>query len=220
MTANSLSHDELGAQLQHPNGDHATMVGDLMFASNAKMIFKTIDLMRISSRDKVVEIGFGNGQHVPYLLSRAEGLEYQGFEISEAMIAQAQTNNITLVESGIANFSSSDNSSMLSEMKQYFNSCFSINSIYFWDDPLEYLHQIHGSLKPNAELAITFIEKDFGQKLPFTQQGFQFFTENEVERLMKQSSFRKIQMDRFIDQTVSKDGQKLDRPYWVARALK
>src|SRR5690606_27632018 len=149
MTASPLSPDELGAQLKHPNGNQAPLVGDLMFASNAKMIFKTIDLMRINAHDKVLEIGFGNGKHVPYLLSRALGISYQGVEISETMIAQAKANNLELVESGTVNFVLSDNRSGWGEVEQQFNSCFSINSVYFWEDPIQYLHQIYRSLKPN-----------------------------------------------------------------------
>lgn len=219
MTAPRLSPDELGAQLKHPKGNQAHLIGDLMFASNAKMIFKTIDLMRINAQDKILEIGFGNGKHVPYLLAQARDVTYHGIEISEAMIEQACANNPELVESGIVNFVL-NNKLVLAQLEEQFNSCFSINSIYFWEDPAQYFHQIYRSLKPGGELIITCIDKTFGQELPFTQHGFHFLNEVEVKQLMDQASFQQIQMDKFIDHAVSKDGQQVDRPYWVARGIK
>src|SRR5690606_40822940 len=93
---------ELGAQLRCPSGPDASAVGDLMFASNAEMISRTIDQMNIQPDEHILEIGFGSGKHLPYLFSKVKNLHYYGLEISTAMIKQAEQCNQARIASGAA----------------------------------------------------------------------------------------------------------------------
>lgn len=220
MTLPSLDPDQLGIQLRHPKGELASKVGDLMFASNAKMIYNTIDLLQIRHDALLLEIGFGNGKHLPYLLSQATHLSYYGIETSQAMVGQAEANNPEAVQTKTAHFIRIDRNVNEIDQQNKFDICFSVNSIYFWDDPLESLHAIRKALKPNGQVALTFIEKEFGEQLPFTNNGFRFFREAEIEMLLRESSFRDIQIAQFVDQAISKDSKKVDRPYRIARARK
>ena len=60
-----------------------------IFASNRNMIERSIDCLPLSGVKQLLEIGFGNGAHLPYLFAKASHLHYTGIERSEAMIAEA-----------------------------------------------------------------------------------------------------------------------------------
>ena len=54
--------------------------------------------------DNILEIGFGNGDHVPEILEAARGLQYAGLDISETMLHEATARNAQLIDSGTAKF--------------------------------------------------------------------------------------------------------------------
>jgi len=72
----------LGQLFRHPEGDYAKEVGDFIFASNSAMINCTIDYLALQPHQKVLEIGFGNGKHLPYLFNKESSLQYIGVETS------------------------------------------------------------------------------------------------------------------------------------------
>src|SRR5690606_27670480 len=99
-----ITPETLGKQLRCPSGEHAKQIGENMFLSNSNMIFKAIDLLQIETGSSVLEIGFGNGQHLPYLFGKAQNLHYTGVDISEEMVKEATQNNIDLVNQKKAEF--------------------------------------------------------------------------------------------------------------------
>src|SRR5690606_10828776 len=211
---------ELGAQLRCPMGPGASAVGDLMYASNAEMISRTIDQMNIQPDEHILEIGFGSGKHLPYLFSKAKNLHYYGLEISMAMIKQAEQYNEARVASGTAQFLHSSVDRIDPKWENTFHRCFAVNSIYFWDDPLQSLQHIYDLLNTNGEITLTFIEKEFGEALPFTDTGFRFVGPLQVHDWLEKAKFKMIKITDFLDAASSKDGKKLNRPYHIAQAFK
>ena len=94
----------LGQLLRCPIGEKAQEVGDYLFASNSQMIYTTIDSLILHPNIKLLEIGFGNGKHLPYLLEKAPQLQYVGGELSAAMVAEATAYNHQWVQEGRATF--------------------------------------------------------------------------------------------------------------------
>lgn len=94
----------LGQLLRCPEGEKAQAVGDYLFSSNSQMIYTTIDCLPLKAGMRVLEIGFGNGKHLPYLLEKVPQLQYVGGELSAAMIAEATAYNHQWVQEGRATF--------------------------------------------------------------------------------------------------------------------
>lgn len=210
----------LGKQLRCPSGEQAKQIGENMFLSNSNMIFKAIDLLQIEPDSSVLEIGFGNGQHLPYLFKKAQNLHYTGVDISEEMIKEATQNNIDLVNQKKAEFIGVQPSEKLSFTNNSFNYCFTVNTIYFIEKPIEYFRLIFDFLKPNGKIAIGFIAKDFGEKLAFTQEGFTFYTSETITKWLSDIGFTTVETFNFTEDTTTKDGQKVNRPFGIITAQK
>lgn len=215
-----LTPGELGEQLRCPSGKHAQEVGETMFLSNRNMIFATIDLLHLRPESTVFEIGFGNASHLWYLFNTAEGLYYRGVETSGEMVGEATRNHIEEVENGDAVFYQVDGTGRLEELTESCDYCFTVNTIYFWTDPQYHLNEMYRILSPGGTLAVTFIEKEFGSGLAFTQQGFSFYLPEEVTTYMEKSGFNTIEVSLQEEETLSKDGQQVKRSYWIITARK
>lgn len=206
--------DELARQLRCPSGPYAREVGDNMFQSNFNMICKTIDALSVTENAQVLEIGFGNGKHLSYLFSRAAGLSYRGVDISEIMVQEAKDNN----NSESARFFLTDGSGKLDFPDKTFEACFTVNTLYFWEDiPLQ-LTEIRRVLKPSGRFTMAFIEQEFGRRLPFTQTGFTFYGKDELNRHLVPAGFSNVSFEDFTENVLSKDGQPVVRPFTVLTA--
>lgn len=94
----------LGRQLRCPEGALAQEVADYIFASNEYMIRQTIDRLFLTSGERILEVGFGNGGHLPYLFAQGDNLHYTGIERSEEMLLRAREQYMPLIEQGKAVF--------------------------------------------------------------------------------------------------------------------
>lgn len=204
--------DELARQLRCPSGSYAREVGDNMFQSNFNMICKTIDALNLPENGEILEIGFGNGKHLPYLLSRATQLSYRGVDISEAMVQEAAENNPS------ERFFLTDGSGKLDFPAETFDACFTVNTLYFWKDVPLQLAEIRRVLKPSGRLAMAFIEQEFGRRLPFTQTGFTFYSKEELSDHLLSAGFNQVHYEDLTENVLSKDGQPVVRPFTVLTA--
>ncbi|MCD8538514.1 MAG: class I SAM-dependent methyltransferase [Leadbetterella sp.] len=207
--------DELARQLRCPSGPYAREVGDNMFQSNFNMICKTVEALNLTENENILEIGFGNGKHLPHLLSQAAGLSYRGVDISEAMVQEARENN----PSEDDRFFLTDGSGKLDFPAEAFAACFTVNTVYFWTDVAFQLAEIRRVLKPSGRFTMAFIEQEFGQRLPFTQTGFTFYGKEELSRDLLSAGFEAISYEDFTENVFSKDGQAVVRPFTVLTAL-
>ncbi len=216
-----ITPETLAKQLRCPSGAYAKQVGENMFLSNSNMIFKAIDLMQISTMGlSVLEIGFGNGKHLPYLFRTTQNLYYTGVDISEEMVKEATLNNINLVKDQIAKFIVVQPNEKLPFLSNFFDYCFTVNTIYFIGNPVEYFHSVFEFLKPKGKLIIRFIAKKFGESLSFTQEGFTFYTAETITQWLSDIGFTVIETFDFIEDTTSKDGQQVNRPFSIVVAQK
>jgi len=123
----------LGQLFRHPEGDYAKEVGDFIFASNSSMINCTIDCLALQPHQKVLEIGFGNGKHLPYLFNKESSLQYIGVETSSAMITEATEYNNVLVSQKKVHFLEVA-ADKLPNFDHSFDVCFSVNTLYFLEN--------------------------------------------------------------------------------------
>ena len=204
----------LGHLLRCPIGEKAQDVGDYLFASNSQMIYTTIDSLPLQPNIKLLEIGFGNGKHLPYLFAKETDLQYVGAEISAAMVAEATTNNRQWVEEGRVSFCQTAPDE-LPMQEAPFELCFSVNTIYFIDDLLSYCKAIYEILAPQGKAVFTFIDKAVLEKAPFAKEGFRLYTPEEIAQLFMQVGFKVVTQKSFQEVLPTKSGKEITRYYWV-----
>ncbi len=210
----------LGRQLSCPEGALAQEVGDYIFASNQNMIYQTINRILVSPNSRILEAGFGNAKHLPYLFQKTNPLHYTGIERSAAMIAEAEESYSELSAEGKTLFLKTDNESLPPLPLCSFEAFFSVNTYYFIEDLQEYFSKLHSLLTVRGQVVLGYIDKEFGMSMPFAREVFKFRSNQELEDILLSAGFTSVSISSFSEEIVGKGGRKFRRPFHIAMASK
>ena len=75
---------------------------------------------------------------------------------------------------------------------QCFEAVTSINTVYFWEDTIKGLSEIHRTLKKNGSFYNVVYTKEWLDKLSYTEKGFKKFGSDELVALGKSAGFDNI----------------------------
>lgn len=203
---------ELAKQLSQPDGDVGIQVANTMNETNISMTVNAIRHLNLQQGMQVLEIGHGNCRHLPEVLNQAEAIRYFGLEISDLMYAEAQNINADYMDQGQAEYHLYDGQTIPFN-ENSFNRIFSVNTIYFWENPKAFFKEIYRVLKPDGKVCICFVHKESMKTLPFTKWGFEFYDQDKIKDLIDQTQFEMEAILEFEEQVTSKVGQKVSRRF-------
>ena len=206
---------EVARQLRKPDGANGLEIAERLNTTNAEMISTTIQTAMVNDNNLVLELGPGNGQHVNEVLSQADGLGYVGLEISETMWAEAKARNSTPPPSTSVRFELYDGS-VFPLGNDEFDRLFTVNTIYFWEDPAHTLAEIHRVLKPGGRAVVSFVDAPFLEDRPFAQYGFTSYDSASITALVAGSAFQTVEIEQHTDQVLSPEGEPWDRGFLTA----
>ena len=207
----------IARQLRQPEGEHGIKTGEMMNVSNIEMTNSAIDALNLCDEETVLEIGHGNGGHIANLLSKALHLKYVGADISETIITEAKRINTDFI--GQVDFKLTNGISLPFSDAQ-FDKIFSVNTIYFWENPAAYLLDIKRVLKPGGSFVLCFADKSFMEKLPFTKYGFILYDLDAIIALLQEAGFNIGVSIKKTEQIKSSLGFMVERDYYVVSASK
>lgn len=203
---------EIASQLRKPDGSKGLEIAAMMENTNAGMIRQSFSLLDLQSDEFVLELGPGNGFHVNEIFSIANIKKYCGLEISSLMLEASITSNKKFINSGKAEFRLYDGKA-IPYPDGYFDKIFTVNTIYFWESPLDFLKELKRVLHPEGLLKITFADKSFMQWLPFTAFGFKLYDLEEVKDLAEKAGL-KIKFTKSGEEEVkAKTGELVTRKF-------
>ncbi|WP_428230258.1 class I SAM-dependent methyltransferase [Flavobacterium sp.] len=202
----------IASQLKHPTGEKGIEMGNMMNATNINMTRHSVQNLHIASGDIILELGHGNAGHVAFIFEQAENIKYYGLEMSELMFQEARQINRNYVSQKQAFFSLYDGNIIPFE-DHLFNKVFTVNTIYFWQEPEKLLSEIYRVLQPKGILCITFAEESFMKQLPFTQFEFELYSTEKAEKLIEKSPFKIINKETLTEKVKSKTGELVDRAF-------
>lgn len=208
---------EIARQLGRPEGERGIKTGEMMNLSNTNMTKRAIASLSLTEGDWVLEIGPGNAAHAEEVVKTAPEIVYQGVDISETMVQEAQKRNADLVAAGQARFGLSDGLT-LPFPASTFDKIFTVNTVYFWEKPAEYAAEIYRVLKPGGRFALTLADKTFMEKLPFTKYGFHLYNRAAATELLETAQFSVETVWEEIDVTTSNLGHSVERPIVIVVA--
>lgn len=208
-----MNNKKLERQLANPKGKKGIKLGDKMYHVNLDMIKVAIKQLNIQDGNAILEIGHGNCKHLPLVLTKALDITYCGIEISKTMNKEALKYSCDISADGICDFLCYDGCELPYKINS-FDRVFSVNSIYFWKEPLNTMHQIYRVLKENGLLVITFAEKNFMSTLPFVNEKFTLYNQNNFENLIARTSFEIEDISFKKDMVESKSGVIMLRKYF------
>ncbi len=146
----------LRAQFGSPSGFWGNIVGQIMArsSSNQDRLRWTLSLLHLQPTDRVLEIGFGPGMAINLASKIATDGFVAGVDHSEVMVRQATGRNAKGIQSKkvALHLGSASN---LPTFAEPFDKIFTINSIHFWNNPVDCLKSLRELLKPGGVIAVT-----------------------------------------------------------------
>jgi len=206
---------ELEKQLSCPSGEFGVELGKNMNESNAGMIFNSVKFLESNDGDFILELGHGNCVHLSTLLATAEDIKYFGLEISETMLTEAR--KINADKKG--EFNLYDGQS-IPYAEDFFDRVLSVNTIYFWTNPNKLIREIERVLKPGGCCILTFVDKDFAQKMPFVRDRFTLYDQADLALLLEDTNLRMVETKEWTDQVKGETGPPIKREYTMIKIKK
>lgn len=207
----------LAQNLANPQGEKGIEIGEMMNATNIGMTLESIHALLIEDNEHILEIGHGNAGHLKSLLKIAKNLKYTGIDISETMHNEAKKLNKEFKDQ--AEFVLYEGEKFPFE-EEVFDKIFTVNTVYFWKEPVEYLNEIYRVLKDNGTFILTFGQKAFMQSLPFTAYNFKLYTNDEMEELISKSHFKRMKISEKEEEIKSKTGNELIKRIYTVLTIK
>lgn len=215
-----MAHDkdflqQLASQLSCPKNTEGIEVANNMHESNIRMTRAAINALKLANGDLILELGHGNCKHLPEILEKAERTSYYGLEISELMQKQATEANSVAMQANRASFHLYDGQK-IPFSDNTFHKTLTVNTIYFWKDPEEFIKEIYRVLKPDGLLSISFADKNFMESLPFTAYGFDLYSKERIYALAEVAGFKVRDISSTTEKIRSKAGDEVERLFYVA----
>lgn len=203
----------LAQNLANPQGEKGIEIGEMMNATNIGMTLESIKTLLIEDNEAVLEIGHGNADHVKSIVNKAQNIHYTGIDISETMHYEAKRLNEEFKNQ--TEFILYEGKKLPFEDKT-FDKIFTVNTVYFWEEPVDFLNEIHRVLKDNGTFVLTFGQRNFMEKLPFTQFDFILYNTDEMEQTVSKSHFKRMKISEKEEEVKSKTGNEtITRNYTV-----
>lgn len=202
---------EIALQLRHPQGHKGIEIADMMHETNIGMTSAAIHLLQLEPYDTVLELGHGNGKHIPLLFNQQNSISYYGLEISELMHTSAiQAVAPLYPEQAQFHLYNGNN---LPWQAHTFTKIFTVNTVYFWENPKQMLEEIYRVLRAQCRFCLTFAHKDFMQTLPFTKYNFTLYDPSEIKNIIAQTSLRIITEKTEVEEIKNNFGDYITRSF-------
>jgi len=206
-------------QLRCPIGKDAVAIGEIMSESNKQMIQNTINKISWPENANVLEIGPGNGKHVSTILNTSKNLQYAGVEISAEMYNESIDNNTDHIESDQASFRLYDGV-VLPYDDENFDIILTVNTIYFWENPEDFLEEIKRVVSRHGIICVTFLHEETTQSQDFLGPSFQHFSYNKFLDLVHKCDLKTRSYSLCKESVINKIGQHLDREYGIYQLMR
>jgi SAM-dependent methyltransferase len=179
----------IAQQLRRPSGLLGRLfMGALLNRANARHIQQTIELLGLQANDYVLDAGFGGGHSFRLMLPHLSHGWLAGVDVAPIMVQQAARRFAVVVRAGKLTLCLADIAHLPYRQGRFDKIC-TINTIYFWDDPIASLAELRGILTADGQLVVAIEAHDQRQAPRFTQYGFAHYTPDELQHLLYQAGF-------------------------------
>lgn len=179
----------IGAQFGAPRGFVGKCCCFVMNRMNRAMYGAVVRALDAPAR--VLDIGYGNGYLIGLLCARFPAVQVDGIDISDDMRQAALARNHRAAAAGRVRLLTGD-CCALPYADGAFDAVTSVNTVYFWEDTLAGLREIHRVLQAGGVFYNAVYSKDWLEKLSYTQKGFQLFSCEALVALGRQAGFSSV----------------------------
>jgi ubiquinone/menaquinone biosynthesis C-methylase UbiE len=211
--------ETLAGQLCHPHGVMGRMVASHMNKGNLRMNLETIAQIQPKPYEHILEIGMGNGFYVKDVLSQNKLIRYFGIDFSITMVDESIMLNNRFVQNGQALFIQA-NASNLPFINEFFDTVFTVNTIYFWKDIRIVFSEVRRVLKTNGTFVLSLRPSSVMGKLPITKYGFKTFSIENITGLLRSNGFTPIKVTERRDTAITFNDHTFENAFIIVKAKK
>ncbi len=146
--------DFIVRQLAKPTGWLGRFILWRLNSANSDMNAATLKALAIKADDRILEIGFGGGALLEEIV-RQKPQSVVGIEISQLAISKAQSRLSHAIADGTLKLGTLDGDTIPYEAGTFSKAC-CVNVIYFWDDPLAMISEVHRALQPDGQFVVCY----------------------------------------------------------------
>ncbi|MCP3939163.1 MAG: class I SAM-dependent methyltransferase [Actinomycetia bacterium] len=192
----STLKQQLLGQFRRPEGVLGRIAGQIMArrSSNLERNRWTVDLLDLSPDARVLEIGYGPGVALGWVLEEIPDGEAVGLDFSETMQAAAKRRNSKAVSEGRLKLLVGDVEHPPKGLGD-FDAVFATNVAFFWDDPVETVRGLAGHLRPGGRLALTIQPRGENPTKQETEAAADRFTNVMIEAGLSNVEVRFLELD-------------------------
>ncbi len=184
----------LAGQCRKPSGFFGRLlVGRLLGRGNAPMNELTCRLLDLIPDDRVLEVGFGGGDLIARMAPALGRGRIVGVDFSSDMIDLCAKRFAALVRSGRLELRCADVEALPYADGSFTKAC-TVNTIYFWPDPVGAIREIRRTLCARGRLVVAFNPPATAAKLPYTKHGFTLHEPDRVRSLLRDAGFRDVEL--------------------------
>jgi len=191
------------SQFRKPTGWLGQFVGSIMTLEHTPVTNWTLDLLQIQPGDRVLDAGCGSGNAMRMMLQQRKAGFVAGIDYSAAMVDQSRNRNAAAVDSGRCQIRQGDIAA-LPFPDGSFDKITTIETLYFWPDPLAGLVELRRVLAPGGRVAVVLEYTRDGndaQQMDLLERdsGLKIYSNEAVATLFRHAGFDSIRMEYRAD---------------------
>jgi SAM-dependent methyltransferase len=182
----------VAGQLRKPSGLVGKfVVSRVLNTGNVPMNQLTLAALDLKPDDRVIEIGFGGGDLMNRMASVVTNGHIAGVDFSPEMVELCAKRFAPLIRSERIELHCASAEGLPFDSDRFTQAC-TVNTIYFWPDPVEPLGELRRVLERDGRLVVCFNPRATLEKVPFTKYGFSFYEPEQVQHLLEKVGFRNV----------------------------
>jgi ubiquinone/menaquinone biosynthesis C-methylase UbiE len=186
----------IARQAGHPTGILGRLVARIMAMETVTINRRVLEVLELAEGSRVLEVGFGHGR----TLARVAGLAPKGFvagiDISSEMVQMAHRHNRNSIAKGLMEVKRAS-SDRIPYSDESFDRVYAVHTLYFWNDPLAHLREIHRVCRAGGRFVLAFgPREDEHSVAAFPESVYHFYAIEETQRLISNAGFSNVSMVR------------------------
>ena len=183
------------SQLRKPSGLVGRFIMTKIFTTgNADLNNFVKECLQLEENNIVLEIGFGPGKLIYDIATLTKSGKVEGIDFSEAMLKEASRLNKEFIDSERVALHKGDCSSLPFEDNSFDKLC-TVNTVYFWKNPILNLKEVYRVTKTGGNLILGFRDNQQMEGLDLRKDIFTTYSREEIANLLSEAGFNNVTIE-------------------------
>jgi SAM-dependent methyltransferase len=182
--------EQIARQSRRPSGWLGEIVARVMAFDTAHANRIAVERLSLREHESALEIGCGHGRTLGRL-ARSRCAFLAGIDPSEVMVRLARRRLRREIAARRAEVSLAS-SAQIPYPDRRFDAALAVHVVYFWNDPLADLREIHRVLRPGGRLLLGYRPRDAEAVAELPATVYALRSVDEIERLLERAGFAEI----------------------------